>query len=335
MTRELTYRQAINEAMSLEMRRDPTVIVLGEDVAGGGERPGMIDAWGGAFGVTKGLITEFGPERVRDTPISETGFLGAAVGAALAGLRPVVDLGFVAFFGVCLDQISNQASKIRYMFGGQASVPVTVRATIGAGICAAAQHSDSTYSVLTHFPGLKCAIPSNPYDAKGMLISAIRDDNPVIFFENKLMYNDKGPVPEGEYLVPLGKGEIKRQGSQVTVVAFSRMVKLAMQAAEAVAKEGIEIEVIDPRCSVPLDEQLILESVHKTGKLVVVDEDHPRCGMASEIAAVVAEKAFHSLKAPILRVTPPDTLVPYSPPMEQFYMPNVPKIVAAVKKVVA
>src|SRR5262245_47639083 len=280
-TRELTYRQAINEALRLEMRRDPTVILLGEDVAGapGRDDPDMADAWGGVLGVTKGLIGEFGPERVRDTPISESAFIGAAIGAAATGLRPVVELMFVSFAGVCWDQIVNQAAKLRYMFGGKARVPVTIRTTIGAGMGAAAQHSDSVYSIFAHYPGLKCVIPATPADAKGLLAASIRDDDPVIFFENKVLYDTKGPVPEGEFVIPLGQANVVRPGTDVTIVALSRMVHVALEAAELLAGRGIDVEVIDPRTIVPLDEETILASVRKTGRLVVVDEDHPRCSV--------------------------------------------------------
>ena len=331
MAREITCREALNEALHEEMHRDPSVIVLGEEVAGGGERAGMIDSWGGVFGVTKGLIGKFGASRVRDTPISELAFLGAGVGAALTGLRPVVEIGFISFFGVCLDQLNNHASKFRYMSGGQMTVPLTVRTTIGAGLCLGAQHSDSIYSTLTHFPGLKCVMPSTPYDAKGLLVSAIRDPNPVIFVEHKLLYGETGPVPEEDYVVPIGKGTVRRPGKDVTIVAFSRMVKFALDAAEELAREGIDAEVVDPRSASPLDEDLILASLKKTGRLVVVDEDTPRCSLAHDIAALAADQGFSWLKAPVKCVTPPHTPIPYSPKMEGFYMPNASKIAAVAK----
>jgi pyruvate dehydrogenase E1 component beta subunit len=335
MTRELTYRDAINEAIGQEMRRDPTVIVLGEDVAGGGGRKDqtMVDALGGPLGATKGLIKEFGPERVIDTPISEAGFVGAAVGAALTGLRPIVEFSFISFVGVCLDQLSNQASKLHYMSGGQAKVPMTIRTTSGAGISAAAQHSDSVYSVLIHYPGLKVVLPATPHDVKGLMISAIRDDNPVVVVENKILYNDKGPVMEEPYAIPLGKGEIKRSGSDLTLVGFSRMVKFALQAAELLAKDGIEAEVIDPRTAAPLDEETILSSVKKTGRLVVVDEDTPRCGLARDVAALVADQGFDYLDAAIKIVTPPNTPVPFSPVLEKFYLPDAERIAAVAKSI--
>ncbi len=333
MTRELTYREALSEAIRQEMRRDSTVIVVGEDLSGGlgKNNPALVDALGGPLGVTKGMIKEFGPERVVDTPISEAAFVGACVGAAMTGLRPIVEFSFISFLGVCLDQINNQASKLRYMSGGQAKVPLTIRTTSGAGISAAAQHSDSIYSVLIHLPGLKCVLPATPFDAKGLLISAIRDDNPVVVVENKILYNDRGPVPEEPYAIPLGKGEIKRAGPDVTVVAFSRMVKVALQAAESLGQEGIEAEVIDPRTAAPLDEEIILNSVEKTGRLVVVDEDTPRCSLACDVAALVAEKGFDSLDAPVRLVTPPNTPVPFSPVMEKFYLPDAERVASAVK----
>src|SRR5262245_7597676 len=247
--RQLTYRQAINEALRLEMRRDPTVILMGEDIAGapGRDDPAMLDAWGGVLQVTAGLIQEFGRERVGDTPITESAFVGAGVGAAATGLRPVVELMFIGFMGVTLDQITNQAAKMRYMFGGKARVPLVIRTTIGAGFRAAAQHSDSPYSTLVHYPGLKVVAPATPRDAKGLLISAIRDDDPVVFCENKLLYDTKGPVPEESYTIPLGKADVKRAGTDVTVVAISRMVHTSLEAAAQLAKDRIEAEVLDLR----------------------------------------------------------------------------------------
>jgi len=332
MARKLSFRQAINEALSQEMTRDPRVILMGEDVSGGSGSPGEQDAWGGPLGVTKGLHTKFGSSRVLDTPISESGFIGAAVGAAAAGLRPVAELMFVDFMGVCFDQIFNQAAKLRYMFGGKATTPVVIRTMFGGGFRAAAQHSQWLYSIFTHIPGLKCVVPSSPYEAKGLLIQAIRDDDPVIFFEHKMLYDVEEEVPEGAYTIPFGEANILRDGKDVTVVALGRMVTLALQAAQTLAKEGIQCEVIDPRTTSPLDMDTIVESVGNTGRLVVVDESHPRCNMATDIAAVVAQEAFHSLKAPVRMVTGPHTPVPFSPALEDLYLPSADKIAAAVRQ---
>lgn len=333
--REITYREAINEALRQEMERDPDVVVIGEDVAGGaGLSPGMQDAFGGVFGVTKGLLAQFGPTRVLDTPISEAGYIGASVGAAATGLRPVAELMFVSFMGVCLDQLVNQGAKLRYMFGGKAKVPLTVRTVIGGGVRAAGQHSTIDYSMLTHIPGLKCVAPATPYDAKGLLVSAIRDDDPVIFCEHIQLYNMKGPVPEENYAIPLGKAHVMRTGRDVTVIAFSRLALVALKAAEQLEKNGISVEVIDARSLSPLDEQSILESVGRTHRLVVVDEDTPRCGMASDVVALVARKAFGELHSAPQMVTPPHTPVPYSPPMEDFYIPSVQRIADAIRATV-
>lgn len=334
-TRQITYQQAINEALRIAMREDPTVVLMGEDIAGGAMVDHLIneDAWGGPMGVTKGLVQEFGRDRVLDTPITEAGFIGAAVGAATTGLRPVAELMFVDFFGCCMDQIFDQGAKLRYMFGGKARCPVTIRTQIGAGVSAAGQHSGCHYSVFTHMPGIKCVVPSTPADAKGLLLSAIRDDDLVMFFENKVLYGTKGEVPDGDEAIPLGKADVKRSGEDVTVVAFSRMVHQALAAAEALAAEGIEAEVIDPRTLSPLDDETILESVAKTHRLVVVDEDNPRCSMATDIAAMVADKGFDSLDAPIKLVTSPHTPVPFSPPLEQFYVPTPERIAETVREI--
>ena len=332
MARKLSFRQAINEALAQEMARDPRVVIMGEDVSGGTGSPGEQDAWGGPLGVTKGLHSKFGPTRVLDTPISESGFVGAAIGAATAGLRPVAELMFVDFMGVCFDQIFNQAAKLRYMFGGKATTPVVIRTMFGGGFRAAAQHSQCLYSIFTHIPGLKCVVPSSPYEAKGLLIQAIRDDDPVIFFEHKMLYDVEEEVPEGTYTIPFGEANILRDGKDVTVVALGRMVTLALQAAQTLAKEGIQCEVIDPRTTSPLDMDTIVESVGNTGRLVVVDESHPRCNMATDIAAVVAQEAFDSLKAPVRMVTGPHTPVPFSPALEDLYLPSADKIAAAVRQ---
>ncbi|MDB5066745.1 MAG: 2-oxoisovalerate dehydrogenase beta subunit [Chloroflexi bacterium] len=332
-TRTLSYRAAITEALSDEMERDPTVVLMGEDVAGGATLPGFEreDAWGGVLGVTKGLVQKFGRERVLDTPISESGYIGAAMGAASTGLRPVAELMFVDFFGVCFDQIFQQGGKMRYMFGGKAKVPVVVRTMIGAGFRAAGQHSGCYYSVFAHMPGLKCVVPSTPADAKGLLASAIRDDDVVIFCEHKLLYDLEGEVPSGEHLVPLGKADIKREGSGVTVVTLGRMVHLALEAAQSLESEGISVEVLDLRSISPMDDEAILASVRKTRRLVVVDEDNPRCSIATDVVALVASRAFDQLEAPPQMVTAPHTPVPFSPPLEDFYVPGPDQIAAAVR----
>lgn len=335
--RTITFREAINEGIRQEMRRDSTVILLGEDVAGGAtldhiEGEGE-EAWGGVLGVTKGLVQEFGRMRVLDTPISESAFIGTTVTAAATGLRPVAELMFVDFFGVCMDQIFNQGAKLRYMFGGKAKVPMVIRTMIGAGFRAAGQHSGSHYSVFTHMPGMKTVVPSCPADAKGLLAAAIRDDDPVIFFEHKVMYDDEGPVPEGEYVIPLGVADIKREGTDATIVAIGRMVNFSLQAAEQLAADGISVEVIDPRTLSPLDEDTILNSVKKTHRLIVVDEDNPRCSMATDLISLVTTKAFDYMDAPPQAITAPHTPVPFSPPLEDFYIPSVDKIASAARLV--
>ena len=334
-TQTLTYRDAIREAMRVEMERDPTVVIMGEDVAGGASLPGFEneDAWGGVLGVTKGLVQQFGRTRVLDTPISESGYIGAAVGAASTGLRPVAELMFVDFFGVCFDQIFNQGAKLRYMFGGKARVPLVVRTMFGGGFRAAGQHSGSHYSVFTHMPGLKVVVPCTPADAKGLLISAIRDDDPVIYLEHKLLYDLEGEVPGGDEAIPLGKADIKREGSDVSIVTLGRMVHLSLEAATALEGDGISVEVLDLRSLSPLDDEAVLTSVRKTGRLVVVDEDNPRCSIATDIIALVASRAFDSLEAPPQMVTAPHTPVPFSPPLEDFYLPSADGIAAMVRAV--
>ena len=304
MARTITYQQAINEALAQEMERDPTVVLFGEDVSGGMGSPGEEDAWGGVLGVTKGLYPRF-PDRVLDTPISESAYIGAAAGAAAAGLRPVAELMFVDFLGVCFDQIFNQAAKFRYMFGGNARTPIVIRTMWGAGIRAASQHSQALHPIFTHIPGLKVVAPSTPYDAKGLLIQAIRDDDPVIFLEHKVLYGTEGEVPEEQYTIPFGEANFVREGDDVTIVALGRMALVAQQAAAELDGEGISCEIIDPRTTSPLDLDSILESVASTGHLVVVDEANPRCGFAADIVAQVAQAAFGDLKAAPRMVTPP------------------------------
>ena len=332
MARNITFQQAINEALAQEMERDPTVVVFGEDVAGGMEAPGEDDAWGGVLGVTKGLYHKF-PGRVLDTPISESAYIGAAAGAAASGLRPVTELMFVDFMGVCFDQIFNQAAKFRYMFGGKAVTPMVIRTMWGAGIRAASQHSQALYPIFTHIPGLKVVVPATPYDAKGLLIQAIRDDDPVIFMENKVLYQTEGDVPEDPYAIPFGEANIVREGSDATIVALGRMVNHAEQAAEQLEGEGIDCEIIDPRTTSPMDWDTILESVEATGRLVAADEAHPRCGIAADVVARVAQDAFSDLKAPPRMVTAPHTPVPFSPVLEDAYVPTTESIAAAVRDV--
>jgi len=311
MPRNLTYREALNEALAQEMERDPSVIVMGEDNAGGEGAPGEDDAWGGVLGVTKGLYHKF----------------------ATAGLRPVAELMFVDFMGVCFDQIFNQAAKFRYMFGGKAVTPVVIRTMYGAGLRAAAQHSQALYPVFTHIPGLKVVVPATPYDAKGLLIAAIRDNDPVIFFEHKALYDLTGPVPEESYTLPFGEANVVREGSDVTIVTLGRMVHTSLAAADELAASGVSCEVVDLRTTSPLDEDTILESVENTGRLVVVDEATPRCSIATDISALAASRAFGALRAPIGMVTAPHTPVPFSAALEDQYIPDAQRIVNAVKPV--
>ncbi len=327
---DTTMRAALNDALKFAMRDDPDVFVMGEDIAGGANAPGEDDAWGGVFQVTKGLVGEFGRERVIDTPISETAFLGLAIGAANTGLRPVVEIMFVDFFGVCFDQVLNNAAKFRYMYGSHAATPITIRTTYGVGGLSAAQHSQTLYSVFAHIPGIKVVVPSNPYDAKGLLLESIRDDDPVIFFEHKALYDDVCDVPAEPYRIPLGQADVRRRGDDITIVALGRMVGIAEQAADEVRAQGIACTIVDPRTISPLDETTILDCVRSTGRLVVVDEGHPRCGMASDIAAIVGREAFGDLKAPIASVTAPHTPVPFAANLEALYVPTVADVRAAV-----
>lgn len=316
----MTYGQAICDGLAVEMRRDPDVYVVGEDV-------GM---FGGGLGVTLGLIDEFGPRRVRDTPLSETAIVGHAVGAAAAGLRPVAEIMFDDFLGIVLDELGNQAAKARYMFGGKVKIPMVLRASCGAGIRAAAQHSQSLEAWCAHVPGLKTIAPSTPADAKGLISAAIRDDNPVVFLEHKILLGVTGDVPEGEYVLPIGKADIKRPGGDVTLVTWSAMVQQSLRAAELLAEEGVSAEVIDLRTIVPLDKDAVLESVGKTHRLVIVHEAVRTSGFGAEIAAIVADEGFDLLDCPIKRVTAPDTPVPFSPVLEDAYLPNAERIKAAV-----
>jgi pyruvate dehydrogenase E1 component beta subunit len=328
-----TYRQAINEALRQEMERDHRVIMMGEDISGGMGAPGEQDAWGGPLGVTKGIMPVFTRERVLDTPITESAFIGAAAGAAATGLRPVAELMFVDFMGVCFDQIFNQAAKFKYMFGGKAVTPLVIRTMYGAGFRAASQHSQCLYPLFTHIPGLKVALPSNAYEAKGLLIQSIRDDDPVIFFEHKAMYDEEMEVPDEPYAIPFGEANVTREGDDVTIIAFGRMVNFANEAADNLEKAGISCTVVDPRTTSPLDKDTILETAEETGRVVVVDEAHPRCNMATDIAALCAQEIFGALKAPVKMVTAPHAPVPFSPALEDLYIPSVAKIEAAVRSV--
>jgi pyruvate/2-oxoglutarate/acetoin dehydrogenase E1 component len=323
--REMTYRDALHEALREEMLRDETVFVLGEDVG---------RYWKGAFKVTKGLAEEFGDERVRDTPISESAIIGVATGAAITGMRPVAEIMFGDLSALAMDQIANQAAKLRYMFGGQTKVPLVIRMPFGAGVNIAAHHSQSLEAWFLHVPGLKIVMPSTPYDAKGLLKTAIRDDNPVMFFEHKLLYSVKGPVPGEEHTVPLGVADVKREGEDVTIFATLYMVHKSLAAAEMLSKQGISAEVVDPRTLVPLDKQAIVNSVKKTGRIVIVTEDCKTGGVSAEIAAVVAEEAIDYLDAPVKRVAEPDTPIPFSPPLEKFVIPDENRIIRAVKEIV-
>ncbi|MDR7555258.1 MAG: alpha-ketoacid dehydrogenase subunit beta [Armatimonadota bacterium] len=320
--RELTFAQAVREALAEEMRRDPRVFIIGEDVAEAGH----------PFKVLTGLVEEFGRDRVIDTPISEAGFTGIAVGAAMTGMRPVVDIMFGDFITLAMDQIVNQAAKVHYMSGGKLRVPMVVRTTLGATRRSAAQHSQSLHAWLCHVPGLKVALPSTPYDAKGLLKAAIRDDNPVIVFEDKMTYQLKGPVPADDYVIPLGVADVKRAGRDVTIVATSSMVHVALAAAELLAGEGIEAEVVDPRTTVPLDVETLVASARKTGRVIVVDEGYEKYGVTGELAAVIAEGAFYDLDAPVRRLGAMHVPVPFSPVLEDLTVPTAERVAAVARE---
>ncbi len=321
VVREITFAQAVREALAEEMRRDPRVFIMGEDVAEAGT----------PFKVLSGLVDEFGRDRVIDTPISEAGFTGIGVGAAMTGMRPVVDIMFGDFITLAMDQIVNQAAKVHYMSGGKLKVPMVVRTTLGASRRSAAQHSQSLHAWVSHVPGLKVILPSTPYDAKGLLKTAIRDDNPVIFFEDKMMFTLKGTVPEGEYTIPLGAADIKRAGSDITIVATSSMVHVALAAAEALQQAGISAEVIDPRTTFPLDSQTLIDSARKTGRAIVIDEGYERYGVAGAIASVIADGAFYDLDAPVKRIGAMDVPVPFSPALEDLTVPTAESVAATAR----
>ena len=322
--RRITYRDALREALKEEMYRDPSVFLLGEDIG---------RYWGGAFKVTDSLAEEFGDERVRDTPISESAIIGTAVGAAITGMRPVAEIMFGDLTALAMDQIANQAAKICYMFGGQAKCPFVIRTPFGAGVNIASHHSQSLEAWFMHVPGLYVAVPSTPYDAKGLLKTAIRGSNPTFFCEHKLLYPIEGEVPEEDYTIPFGTADVKREGADVTVMATLYMVHKAQSAAKKLEEEGISAEVIDPRTLTPLDKQAIMRSIKKTGRLVIVSEDCKTAGVSAEIAALVAEEALDYLDAPIKRVAEPDTPIPFSPPLEHYVIPDEKAIIKAVKEV--
>ncbi len=323
--RELTYAQAINEALMQNLEKDERVFLLGEDIG----------KYGGIFQVTAGLLDKFGPNRIIDTPISESGFVGAAIGAAITGMRPVVEIMFIDFTTACMDMIVNQMAKIHYMFGGRGKVPMVLRTNIGAGRGAAAQHSQSFHSFFMHIPGLTVVTPSTPYDAKGLLNTAIQGENPVVFVEHKKLYITKGDVPEEYYTIPFGQADVKRSGKDITILATHAMVGRSLSVAEEYAKDGIEIEIVDPRTIRPLDKKAILDSVKKTGKLIVADEGPVTGGVGAEMAAIVAEEAMEYLQAPVIRVGSPDTPVPFSPPLEKIYIPDEEDVREAVERMKA
>jgi pyruvate/2-oxoglutarate/acetoin dehydrogenase E1 component len=322
--KKLFYKEAVRDALREEMLRDERVFLIGLDIG----------RFGGTFKATQGLWEEFGAERVRDTPLSEAAIAGAAVGAAMTGLRPVAEIMYNDFLTIAMDQVANQAAKLRYMSGGQATIPVVFRTQEGAGRSSAAQHAQSLEAWVAHIPGLKVVLPSTPYDAKGLLKTAIRDDTPVVFFEHKLLYNTKGEVPEEEYLIPFGQAKVCREGTGVTIVALSRMVLRALEAAEILAAEGVSVEVVDPRTIVPLDIDTILESVKKTGRLIVTHEGYTRCGIGAEIATQVMEKGLYYLEKPVRRVCALNVPVPFAPVMENYVIPSTAALVQAVKEMV-
>ena len=327
-----SFKDSINEAIRLEMRKDENVILMGEDVAGGAGTNGEQDAWGGPLGVTKGLLAEFGRTRIIDTPVTETAMLGMASGAALTGLRPIAELMFIDFMGVCFDQILNQTAKFRYMFGGKAITPITIRSMYGGGLRAASQHSQCLYPIFTHVPGLKVVIPSCPYDAKGLLIQSIRDNDPVIFLEHKNMYDVTQEVPDESYTVPFGEANFTREGKDITFIGMGATVSLCNNVSDKLKKDNISSTVLDLRTLSPLDEDSILEASEETGRIVIVDESSPRCNIATDISALICEKSFSYLKGPIKMVSPPHTPVPFSAALEDLYLPSEENIMKAAKE---
>ena len=328
-----SYRDAINEALLQEMKKDENVVVIGEDVAGGAGTNGEQDAWGGVLGVTKGLLGHYGRERIIDTPITETAILGMASGAALTGLRPVAELMFVDFMGVCFDQILNQTAKFRYMFGGKAVTPVTIRTMYGGGLRAASQHSQCLYPMFTHVPGIKVVVPSCAYDAKGLLIQSIRDDDPVIYMEHKNLYDVTQEVPDESYTIPFGEANFTREGKDITFIGMGQTVGICNKVADKLKGEGKSATVLDLRTLSPLDKDSVLEAAEETGKIIIADESYPRCNIATDLSALICQESFSSLKAPIKMVTPPHTPVPFSPPLEDLYLPSEEKVYNTAKEI--
>ncbi|WP_321433610.1 alpha-ketoacid dehydrogenase subunit beta [Trichococcus flocculiformis] len=330
MTREITFMKAVNEALDQAMEKDDRVLILGEDISGGAQVAHLEekneDAWGGVMGVTKGLGPKYGSKRVIDTPISEMGYMSAAVGMAVTGLRPVPELMFNDFIGFCFDAILGQGSKMRYMFGGKAKVPMTVRTMHGAGVSAAAQHSGTYYGIFGSIPGVKVVVPATPYDAKGLLLASIEDDNLVIFSEDKSLYGMKGEVPEEYYTIPIGKAAVKREGTDLTIVTIGKMLFVAEEVAVVLEKDNISVEIIDLRTVAPWDQETVINSVKKTGRLIVIDESNPHNNTATDIASVVSDKAFDYLDGPIKCVTAPNTPVPFAPNLEKLYIPNAERV---------
>jgi len=323
--REITYRQALNEALDEEMARDPDVFLMGEDIA----------IYGGAYGVTMDLLKKYGERRVIDTPISEAAIVGSGLGAALLGMRPVVEIMYVDFIGLAMDQLNNQVAKIRYMFGGKCTVPLTIRTEGGAGRTLGAHHSQSLEAWLMHIPGIKVVMPGTPADAKGLLKSAIREDNPIMFIEHKMLYNLKGPVPDGEYLIPIGKADVKKEGKDVTLISYSRMLQFSLEAAKVLEKDGISAEVVDMRTLLPLDMETVCASVRKTNRAVIVEEDTKTAGAGAEIGMRIIEEAFDHLDAPVLRIAGADVPMPKAPNLEKLAIPSVESIVKGVREVLA
>ncbi|MBL6945065.1 MAG: alpha-ketoacid dehydrogenase subunit beta [Rhodospirillales bacterium] len=336
MNRTLNVKDALNEAIRQEMQRDENVFIMGEDIVGGATTEGFAQSTGlgGAFGLTAGLVEQFGRNRVIDMPISETGFLGMGVGAALAGLRPIIEIMYVDFIGVCYDQLFNQAAKMFYLYGGQKPIPLVLRMACGAGFRAGAEHSQTLYNLFVSIPGLKVVTPSDAYDAKGLMIQAIRDKDPVVFLEHKRLYMTEREVPEDLYTIPFGKADVKREGTDVTVIAIHRMVEYALKAAQDLKRKSISVEVIDPRTLSPLDLDTMVKSAKKTGRVVIADESYPRCGMAADIATQISELTFGKLKAPIRRVVPPHAHIPYAECLEDEWVPSVKKIADAIEAAV-